>query len=116
METFEDHNEVKNSDGILIGCQYVNAANPTEPFANDYKARYQEFPGWASANGYDSIRLLAKAALNYGNDAKATANFLSTLKDYEGASGKYSAFSDNRFTLPAALKVVTASGFDEVKH
>ncbi len=114
METFEDEGEVKSSEGVLIGCWYVNASDPSDSFIQDYKARYHEQPGWASGNAYDSLRLVAQAATLHSNDNKKVAEFLMTLKDYDGASGRYSASGDNRFTLPAALKIVTATGFERL--
>ena len=115
METFEDEAEVKNAEGGLLGCWYVNASDPTDAFVKDYRARYNEHPGWASANGYDALRLMARAAAAFGHDNEAIRGFLASLQEYEGAAGKYSASGDNRFTLPAALKIVTAKGFERLK-
>ena len=116
METFEDEAEVKASEGAMLGAWYVNASDPTERFVAEYKQKYGEHPGWAAANGYDSLRLIANAAAAVGNDSVKVANYLSETHEYAGAAGTYSATGDNRFTLPAALKRVTERGFEPLSR
>lgn len=109
-EFFEDSNEVKASDGTLIGAWYVNADDPTGNFNERY---LKKFPGaslFAAANGYDTVLLLVAAAAKEPT-SEGTRKFLATLRDFSGALGTYSASGDNRFTLPAAVKEVTATGF-----
>lgn len=114
METFEDENEVKAAQGTLLGKRYVNASDPADWFVEKYKKQYGEHPGWGSANGYDTLRLIADAVSAAGTDNARIRDFLRAVKDYEGAAGKYSASGDNRFTLPATLKVITEQGFEKV--
>jgi branched-chain amino acid transport system substrate-binding protein len=114
MEMFEDEREVKASDAALVGHWYVNADVATPAFEKAYRAKYNEHPGWAAANGYDVINLFVKAFRKYGNDRSMYASFLANLADYQGAAGTYSATGDNRFTLPAAVKVVTMDGFKKL--
>jgi len=45
---------------------------------------------------------------------RLSTQFLHTVKDFNGALGTYSASGDNRFTLPAAIKVITADGFKKI--
>lgn len=116
METFEDESEVRASQGALVGAWYVNAARPTDDFVAMYKKAYGEYPGWASANAFDTLKLINQAAaLSHGGHDEIR-KFLATLKDYHGAAGLYSASGDNRFQLPAVLKRVTASGFEEISN
>ncbi len=115
METFEDEAEVKAASGSLLDAWYVNASDGTDAFNSDYKKTYGEHPGWASANGYDSLMLLADAVAAVGNDNKKIGEYLRDIKNYKGAAGIYSASGDNRFTLPAALKRITANGFEPLK-
>lgn len=110
-ELFEDVNEVKASDGALIGKWYVNAADPRADFTARYKAKYNENPGFGAGNAYDSLALVAFASAAYENSNERMAEHLRTLKDYHGAVGIYSASGDNRFLLPAVLKVVEKDGF-----
>ena len=108
METFEDEGEVKAAEGAMLGAWYVNGADPAPDFVSRYRAKHGEHPGWASANGYDALVLTAHAA---SGGSEGVREHLTSLKDYRGAAGTYSASGDNRFLLPAALKQVTREGF-----
>jgi branched-chain amino acid transport system substrate-binding protein len=112
IETFEDAAEVKASNGALIGTWYVNASDNRSDFIEEYKRKYEEHPGWASGNGYDSLKLISSAVKSVGSNNKQIGDFLRAVKDYAGATGIYSSSGDNRFTLPATLKRVTPRGFE----
>lgn len=114
METFEDEAEVKASQGALVGAWYVNASDSTNEFTESYKKRFGELPGWGSGNGFDSLRLISSGIRKVGHSTDDVVNYLRNIKDYQGASGTYSSSGDNRFTLPAALKRVTNSGFESL--
>ncbi len=113
METFEDEAEVKAANGALLGTWYVNASNSTSDFTKLYQKKYNEYPGWATGNSYDSLKLIASGVKELGFDNHAIRDSLRNLKDYQGAAGIYSASGDNRFTLPASLKRVTEKGFED---
>lgn len=114
LEIFEDENEVKASQGALIGQWYVNSDAATDEFVNSYKARYVRSPGLGGANGYDVLNLVADAVYKFGHNMDGVKKYLATIKDYHGATGVYSATGDNRFTLPAAVKIVTKDGFEKL--
>ncbi len=113
VELFEDFNEVKASGGTLVGQWYVNNDEPDTEFSQLYAKRFPKSSTYASANGHDFPLLLA-AALERGYNAKNINQFFKTLKDFKGALGTYSASGDQRFTLPAAIKIVTKDGFEKV--
>lgn len=112
-EFFEDANEVKNSAGTMIGAWYVNA----DDSRGDFDQRYLKmFPGaslYTAANGNDAV-LLFIAAAKKNPSSDGAREFLAQLKDFQGALGTYSSSGDNRFTLPAAVKEVTADGFKKL--
>ena len=114
-ELFEDVNEVKASEGTLVGKWYVNASDPTNEFRERFKMKFGELPGFGAGNAYDSLALVAFAAAAFNGNNLLIANHLRELKDYKGAVGLYSATGDNRFALPATLKVVTADGFKKLQ-
>ncbi len=114
-EFFEDADEVRASEGALTGQWYVNADESTGEFAALYAKTYKSHPGWGAANAYDVMKLFAQAVMRNGNDNGKIAGFLKTMKDYSGASGKYSATGDNRFDLPVAVKVVREGGFEKIR-
>ena len=113
-ELFEDENEVKASEGALIGHWYVTADISSGEFLHMYKERYSAFPGWAAANAFDTLNLVADAVKAHGVSTEMVAKQLASLKNYTGAAGVYSATGDNRFTLPATVKVVTEDGFEKI--
>ena len=116
-EMFEDPDAVKASNGALLDQWYVQGDDGSTEFIKRFSARFPEQQTvFGSANGYDSIGLIG-AALASGADSSESINaFLKQVKDHSGALGVYSSTADNRFTLPAVLKVVTADGFKKLNQ
>lgn len=112
-EMFEDGTEVKASNNALVGQWYVNTADASGRFVEEYKKRYPKAQLIAAANGYDAMMLVADA-IKRDPTRDGIANYLRTVKDFEGALGNYSATGDNRFSLPASVKLVTEDGFKEL--
>jgi len=113
-ETLEDLSEIKSARGALEGAWYVNAGDGRDSFMNRYRARFPESSIYGAANGYDAIMLFARA-LERDQAPNRLHNFLAELKNFEGVLGTYSATGDQRFSLPAALKVVSGTGFESFK-
>lgn len=115
METFEDEDEVKASNGAMLNSWFVNASDYTDQFKQLYRKEYGQHPGWATGNAFDSVNLIAEGVKINGNDNSKIKDFISELKNYQGATGTYSTSGDNRFTLPATVKKVTATGFEIIE-
>ncbi len=113
IEFFEDANEVKASEGALLNQWYIQGDDPGGSFVSDYTKTYSSQSMWAASNGHDAMLLLA-AALKEGYTPDKFPQFLSSVKDFRGALGTYSASGDNRFTLPATVKIVTKTGFEKL--
>ena len=109
IESFEDINEVKVAEGALDGQWYVSAADPGKSFMTEYHEHFPNAATWGAANAHD-IALLIGAALQKGSSRKSINDFLHNLKDFTGALGTYSSTADNRFTLPASVRIVPQSG------
>jgi ABC-type branched-subunit amino acid transport system substrate-binding protein len=112
-EFFEDPAEVKASAGALIGQWYVQGYDGEPTFVERYQQKFPNQSMWGSANGHDTIRLMA-AALEQGVQPSEFNKFLYDLKDFKGALGVYSSNGKNWFSLPVILKVVTNNGFDRL--
>jgi branched-chain amino acid transport system substrate-binding protein len=115
-EMFEDENAVKLSNGALIGSWYATYDDGDSGFLGRYKAAYPGASTIGAANGYDSVGIINAALIGNSalDDSKSTSKIsahFQSLKNFQGALGTYSATGDNRFSLPAAIKVVTESGF-----
>ena len=111
METFEEESEVKAADGALEGAWYASAAAPTGTFTEAYRARFDEAPGMASGNGYDAMQMIVAGLSDGRAGAREIADYLRSIKGFEGASGIYSASGDNRFTLPSTLRIIQNGEF-----
>jgi branched-chain amino acid transport system substrate-binding protein len=114
FESMEDLNEIKAADGALTGAWFVSAADVDESFLAAYKKRFPEASSYLAGNGYDAVRLLAAAA-NQGTGREDIRNFFSSVKDFHGTLGTYSATGDQWFSLPASVKVITANGIESVR-
>jgi branched-chain amino acid transport system substrate-binding protein len=116
METIEEESEVKAAGGALEGAWYVTAAAPSGAFIEAYRARFGEAPGMASGNGYDTIQMIVAGISDQHAGVSEVAEHLRSVKGFQGASGVYSASGDNRFTLPAALRIVENGEFKSLSR
>ncbi|RIL09434.1 MAG: hypothetical protein DCC75_06525 [Proteobacteria bacterium] len=109
-EILEDNNEVKIAEGALEGAWYVSADDPDDSFTKEYRRRFPQASFFTAPNGHDAVMILAQA-IKQSKGRDDLRRFLRNLKDFTGAMGTYSASGDGRYTLPAAVKVVTKQGF-----
>jgi branched-chain amino acid transport system substrate-binding protein len=113
IECFEDRNEVKVSEGALVGQWYVNADDPEGSFIEEYLKKFPGSSFWGAANAFDSLLLVAEGADREAS-REGINRFLHSVRDFKGSLGTYSASADNRFTLKAVVKVVTEDGFEKL--
>lgn len=110
IETFEDEGQVKLSQGALVGQWYVQADDPSGEFLKLYRERFPEASPVTAANCHDAVLMVADAH----SKGIPLNQYLHTVRDFNGALGTYSATTDNKFSLPAIVKVVTQTGFERV--
>jgi len=108
-ETLEDNTEVVISQGTLVGSWYVSADDGAGTFLDEYRKRFPGASSGCAANGHDAVLLIARA-IELQTKPGAIHEFLSRLRDFSGALGKYSSTDDHRFSLPARVKIVTQTG------
>ncbi|MES2216718.1 MAG: ABC transporter substrate-binding protein [Patescibacteria group bacterium] len=75
---------------VFAGPRYDVATNQkTKKFNDDFVKTYNMEPpfGIFTAESYDGVYLIADAIAKYGEDTDKIAQYLSTLKNYQGASG-----------------------------
>ncbi len=113
FELFEDLGEVRASQNALVGQWYVSADDPNGAFWQEYHLRFPDASFFVAGNAYDSIMLITDA-IQRGFTRKNMHDYFASLKDFTGVLGTYSATPGNTFSLPAAVKVVTATGFEKV--
>lgn len=115
IESFEDSNQVKISQGALIGGLYAQADDPGEEFLATYRKRFPNATTYTAGNCHDLVGLFLNA-LARGIAANDLNRYFHEVQDYKGAMGVFSATSDNLFSLPATLKVVTEEGFKKLSE
>ena len=107
-------NLFKYPEGALVGQWYVQADDPGDTFLTGYAERFPEATPYTAGNCHDVVSLIAKAVETKRTSGEQLQDFLFSLRDFKGAMGEYSATGDNRFSLPAAVKVVTEKGFEKL--
>ena len=104
----EDPDEVSASQGKLHGAWYVTGDDSA---AERYYAQYEKQFGGTPANGGINSFDIAKMMI----EGLGTGNlnlYLHELKNFRGAYGAYGATDNNDFAIPAAIKIITSSGFE----
>ena len=115
VEVFEDPAEVAASGGALLGQWYIQADDASSGFLERYAKRFPGESTYSAGNCYDAVLLLSEA-LQRGTPPQDLPSFLAGLKDFKGSLGVYSATGDQRFSLPATVKIVTADGFSKLRQ
>ena len=89
------------------------ASAETANFIKDYKALYNEEPDMFSAQYYDAVMILAKAMeTTKSTDPSVFKNYIATLKDYPGVSGKTTIGADREpIKNPVCLLTVKDGNF-----
>jgi ABC-type branched-subunit amino acid transport system substrate-binding protein len=83
---------------------------------SEYGNKFPNSTPFGAANGHDAILLISDAINKNFKDANSINTYLHKVKDFSGATGTFSSSSDNRFTLPATVKIVTKDGFKKLKQ
>jgi len=79
----------KLADGIIYTYTFTPNTNSVyEKFRQNYFNKFGENPELNSANGYDSISILAQAIMVCDENIMCMANEVQSIKDYQGTSGK----------------------------
>jgi branched-chain amino acid transport system substrate-binding protein len=87
--------------GALKGQWYVSNQLPEE-FLSFYLKRYPGGSVSGAPFGYDAMLLIARAAKE-NVPAKAFSDYMFSVRDFEGALGRYSANGHNGFTFPVVV-------------
>ena len=105
VHNIEDPNEIAVAAGALDKAWYVTGDDSRgESYYQDYKNRYGKLPATGGINGYDAAKIMIE-----GNKSGNLNLYLHTVKDFEGAYGKYGATGSNDFSIPAKVKVVNGN-------
>lgn len=79
-------------------------------FADSFRQKYGKEPSIFEANAYDAMKILSLAIRNAGYDGKKIADYISKLRDYDGASGSIT-FEKGDVRKTIAIKTVNGGKF-----
>jgi branched-chain amino acid transport system substrate-binding protein len=85
----ESVNSVKN-ELIFTSPKFDPINKDINYFSNSFLEEYGGLPNAWAANGYDMIMLLSDAVTKCFDDTDCIKNYLYSVKDYNGVSGKFS--------------------------
>lgn len=104
-EMMGDPKEHESSRGALQGHWHVSDYSGTEEFQRKYQKRYSEASTFCAGNGYELVHLflaIAKKELKRAD----IPDFIRGLQGWNTVLGPISMGSDNRFVLPATVRVI----------
>lgn len=105
----------KSSEGAIFSIPEYDPHRGSESvktFANKFYKKYRDYPTNFEANGYDAVRIITDAVKIYGMDTDKIADYIASLKHYQGASGDIS-YGENRDVIkPVSIKIVKNNQFE----
>ncbi|WP_206809024.1 ABC transporter substrate-binding protein [Paradesulfitobacterium ferrireducens] len=97
-----------------VGSFHRSADYPeAKAFIDAYKAKWGQEPDTWAAYAYDALNILFEAVKNGGEDRKKVNDYLTTLKDFKGATGT-TTFDANGDCLKEPLKLIVKNGKFEI--
>lgn len=102
------------------GTKVCGLLTPTDPdpvvqkFVKDFEKEYGKVAGTFSAFGYDMTKLFAKAVQEAGTDGDSIAEYLRTMPEYEGASGKITFDEEHDAVRPTLKRLIVKNGAFEL--
>ncbi|HBV88755.1 ABC transporter substrate-binding protein [Desulfosporosinus sp.] len=103
------------AEGIrVIGAFHSTADYPeAKAFIDSYKTKWGQEPDIWAAFAYDAANIMFTAVKNAGEDRKKINDWLTTLKDFKGATG-ITTFDQNGDCLKQPLKLIIKNGKFEI--
>ena len=108
VHNVEDPSEIAASNGTYEGLWFVTGDDMEgREYFDAFKKRFKRYPAMGGPNAFDYGKMIIEAAA--AGDALLPR--LKTLKNFQGAFGRYDATDGNSFDLKATVKVIKGSGF-----
>lgn len=114
--------EVRNiagsaAEGIVFTTTTIDEESgtaATKSFTTAYRKRFGKSPGIFSYEAYDAAQLILAAIKESGASGPSIRDFLYSVKDYEGASGKFS-FNENG-DVDKSIRIVTVNAGQVISY
>jgi len=114
FELYEDRNEIEVSNNVLVGQWYVNANDADPVFMNRYKDEFGIELTIGAPSVYDYVSMVGDAVDACGDDVDCMAEFMKDMKDRKGYAGIYTYNTPGHFHMPAVVKIVTETSFENL--
>jgi len=98
----------KYAEGVYVSTPHVDfSKGKAQAFYQKFKEKYGYEPSQFEANGYDALMLIVEGIKKYGyGETLKVADYIRSLKNYEGAGGIMSFTKEGNVIKPIAIKVV----------
>ena len=98
-------------EGALFTAGFYSGdtAPDIQAFVTNYTGKYNEEPDMFAANAYDTMKIVAEALAESGDDRAALRDAMATVKDYPGITGKTS-FAENGEALKEVIILKVEQG------
>ncbi len=103
FEVHGEESEWEIAKGAMKGEQFVGVIFKDPGLAEEYRARFPGSSPYAAPIAYDLVGLLVSAA----ESNSEPLNYLRSVKDFSGASGKISSDGASRLLVEPSLAIVT---------
>lgn len=95
------------AEGLILTTTSIDpetGSMATKSFVTEYRKRYGSDPAIFSYEAYDATRLVLRAMIERGLDGSSIRDFLYSVKNYDGASGRFSF--DKNGDVEKAIRLV----------
>jgi len=102
-----DKDAIASAQGAYEGMEFLTFLNPSQEFKDKYFQQYGTTTDIGGPNAYDAVMLIAQAIEKTGStDPTILADYLATIKEYDGVSGKLVSDGKRGFTMQYKIQKV----------
>lgn len=102
-----DRDTVTAAQGAYEGMTFLTFLNPTPEFLAKYEKEFNQSVDIGAPSAYDAVYLIAEAIEKTNStDPTVLQQYLHTITEYNGASGKLISDGKGAFTKPYAIKTI----------
>ncbi len=102
-----DETKKDGAQGAFENTVIITSLTPTQEFIEKFESKYNKKPDFPADSSYDALMLLAQAISNTNStDPQVLATYLTSLKQYKGASGNLTLTENRGVTKDATFQIV----------
>mgnify|MGYP001607473944 FL=1 len=103
------------AEGVIFTATKFSCED-AQAFCDKFKLKYNKFPDYRAAFGYDSLLLVAKAMEENGYSSEEIQKGLLDIKDFDGATGKTTFDAEGNAQKDVVVKQVKGRKFVEIAN